>query len=88
MYFSFLPWGNGEWPQFFPHIHPQRDPVFLFVLGWLFLFVPLFLHQSGNWVSVGGNKAGLEGWRGSLHLLLPGFNSVSVREKTIFSLKQ
>lgn len=62
--------------------------MFLFVLGWLFLFVPLFLHQSGNWVSVGGNKAGLEGWRGSLHLLLPGFNSVSVREKTIFSLKQ
>lgn len=50
-------WGVAR----FPPIHPQRDPVFLFVLGWLFLFIRLFLHQSGNWVSVGGIKLALRG---------------------------
>lgn len=80
----------GKWgvAPVFPLIHPQRDHAFFVCFGVVvfvcsFVFAPKW--QLGQcW----GNKAGLEGWRGSLHLLLPGFNSVSVREKTIFSLKQ
>lgn len=78
MYLSFLPWGNGEWPVFFP-IQPQRDHIFFVCF---FRFAPKW--QLGQcW----GIKLA-SGVEDTLHLLLPGFNSVSVREKTIFSLKQ
>lgn len=75
---SILP-ALGKWgvaPVFFPH--PSPETTFFF-----FFFAPKW--QLGQCL---GDKAGLGGWRDSLHLLLPGFNSVSIREKTIFSLKQ
>lgn len=93
MYFSFLPWGSGEWPQVsFPSI--PREVTFCFPFNFFFSF-SFFFNFFLNFFffctkvatgSVLGIRLALGG--SPLHLLLPGFDSVSVCEKTIFSLKQ
>lgn len=70
----------GKWgvARFLSHLTPERPHFFCL----FFRFAPKW--QLGQcW----GIKLA-SGVEDTLHLLLPGFNSVSVREKTIFSLKQ
>lgn len=64
--------GNGEGLLFPFSIYPQRDDLFFF----------FFFGTKVATGSVLGIKLSLGGG-GALHLLLPGFNSVKAREKTI-----
>lgn len=77
-------WGMAPVSSSFPSV--SRDDLWFRLCFFVFLlFFFFFLHQSGNWVSV-GDKAGL--WVEGPPPTSPWFDSVSVCEKTIFSLKQ
>lgn len=72
-------WGSRELPR-------ALLPSLLSETAFLFLSFFFFCTKVAAG-SVLGDKAGL-GVEGPLHLLRPGLDSVSVCEKTIFSLKQ